>query len=85
MAIQATLYKPAEALSINIRRVLVDLDAQTFIFQGEQFTKSYSPTSGEWNWFITGINSKLSSIPSISGLVIDPYSTGIHPNPNSWH
>jgi hypothetical protein len=84
MSIQATLTIPQEVKQINIRRIIHDLDAQVFIFQGEKVEATYSPTLAEWNWYMNGVNTKLSQIPKLSNIQIDAYNPDLHPNPGSW-
>ena len=85
MPITATKTVPEHQEQITIRRMIIDFDAQVYIFQGEDLGKTYEPTQAEWNYVKTGIEGKLNSIPQLSDVVIDDYDPAKHPNPGTWH
>ena len=80
----ATWHKAAEDVSFTVRRTMIDWDAQRFLFQCEQFTKTWDPTLAQWNWFKTGQQTLIDNMPNVDGLVFPDYTPSKHPNPGHW-
>jgi hypothetical protein len=84
MPITGSLTIPQQVISIDLRRAIVDFDAQRFIFQCEFFTKSYDPTQGEWNYVRTGMTTLINRIANLTNISIDTYDASKHPNPGQF-
>ena len=80
----ATWHKVAEDVPFTVRRDMIDRDAQRFIFQCEQFTKSYDPTQAQWNWYKAGVDIFQAGMPNVTGLTFPAYDPSKHPSPGTW-
>jgi len=84
MAATAVLVVPASSGAITIGRTIIDWENQKFVFQYNNMSRTYDPTSGEYNYVRNGMNTLLGKIPNISSVSVEAYATGLHTNPGGF-